>query len=218
MDSERSVAVKTKSRSTARSSSTRRSGKKIQPSRNVLVGMVLLGSLGLTGMLLVVLAPSPLVPDARSLMSYESIDKAFVTRTSIKQDQWKTIYVRHTATRAGNAELIGQQTAGGMGDHFLIGNGYGCGDGELQMSQRWYDQTPAARPNVARDCITICLVGDFDQSQPTDRQMESLARLVGALQKRFGIRTEDVIVYDRPGSPTGIGRNFPIGSLAQALK
>ena len=180
--------------------------------------MVLLGSLGLTGMLLVVLAPSPLVPDARILTVYEPIDKAFLTRTSVKQDQWKAIYVRHTATRAGNAELMGQQTAGGMGDHFLIGNGYGCGDGELQMSQRWHDQTPAARADVGKDCITICLVGDFDQSSPTDQQMNSLERLVGALQKRFGIRTENVIVYDRPGSPTGIGRNFPIGRLAKALQ
>lgn len=216
MDSERSAAVKTKSRTAARYSSSGRSGRKVKPSRNVVVAAILLGSLSLTGMLLVVMAPSPLVPDAAwSLMAVDSIDQAFFTRVPLKQDQWKTIYIHHTRTRAGNAASIGQ-TTGGMTDHFLIGNGYGCADGELQVGQRWNEQAPAT--GVARDCITICLVGDFDQSAPTEQQIQSLTRLVGALQKRMSIPTGSVVVYDRPGSAAGIGRNFPVSRLAKALQ
>ena len=216
MDSERSAAVKTKSRTAARSSSSGRSGRKVKPSRNTVVAAVLLGSLSITGMLLVVLAPPPLVPDAAyTLMAVDSIDKAFLTRVTIKQDQWKTIYIHHTRSRAGNATTIGQAT-GGMADHFLIGNGYGCADGELQVGQRWNEQVPAA--GVAKNCITICLVGDFDQAAPTEQQIMSLTGLVGALQKRLAIPTSSVVFYDRPGSPTGIGRNFPISRLANALR
>jgi hypothetical protein len=213
----RSTTVKTtRSRSQGRFSSSR-PDRRIRAGRNVIVGAILLGSLSLTGLLLVVLAPSPLVPGAAwSLMAVDSIDQAFLTRSPIRQDQWQTIYIRHTRSRAGNAESIGRET-GGLPDHFLIGNGYGCNDGELQVGKRWNEQQPAGG-GINPGCIVICLVGDFDQSIPTERQMESLVRLVSALQKRLGIPTQNVIVYDRPGSPAGIGRNFPISSLAKALQ
>lgn len=180
-------------------------------SRKCIVFTSLISLLTLTSMLLLALAPAPLMPDAAS--SLFAVDKApsleilFNTQIKPQPEQWKYIYIHHSRTASGNALTLGQN-AGGLGDHFVIGNGNGGSDGEIQYGRRWNQQlsaTTVADPN----CISICLVGDFDRTLPTSAQVNSLAQLVGTLQGRLNIAGSDVLWIDRQASATGIGSYFP---------
>jgi hypothetical protein len=184
--------------------------------RKFIVFSTLLGVLSLTSALLMALAPAPLAQDAAtSLFAVDeprSMDVIFQTRNPLAANRWKYIYIHHSNTASGNAITLGQPT-GGMGDHFLIGNGDGLMDGEIQVGQRWNQQMvplpPTGAKAVDRDCISICLVGDFDQTVPTPTQLRRLGQLVGTLQGQLHIDRENVLLVDQPQSPAGIGRYFP---------
>jgi hypothetical protein len=184
--------------------------------RKFIVFSTLLGVLSLTSALLMALAPAPLVPDAAtSLFAVDeprSLDVIFQTRSPLQSNRWKFIYIHHTRTPAGNALSLAQATDG-MGDHFLIGNGDGLMDGEIQIGQRWNQQQaalpPAGTNKVAPSWISIGLVGDFDKTVPTPTQLRRLAQLVGALQGELHLPAANVIVLDSPRAPAGLGRYFP---------
>lgn len=187
--------------------------------RNALVFLVLVGSLGFTSVLLLALSPAPLTPDSFSLVAVEraeALSEIFETRNKVEPGRWTYIYVHHSKTAGG--EL---RTPGLTADHFLIGNGQGCLDGELQISSRWIRQQ-AALPEGSRidpSCISICLVGDFDQHQPTAMQRRRLAELTRALQTRLGIPANRVLVVQEAGAgtPAGIGRHFPLDEFRAQL-
>src|SRR3954471_13501629 len=94
---------------------------------------------------------------------------------------------------AGNTSTLSNGQQGGAGDHFVIGNGDGCLDGEIQLGQRWNKQLAAVPPAGAQmsepdSIVSICLVGDFDRSVPTPTQLQRLSQLVTSLQGRLHIR------------------------------
>src|SRR4051812_6847548 len=111
------------------------------------------------------LAPAPLTPDAtNSLFAIDapnSMDVIFQTRISSAHTAWKYIYVHHSRSATGNATTIAE-TNGTLGDHFVIGNGDGAVDGELQIGQRWNEQQSAAAPTrntkIDAHCISICVI------------------------------------------------------------
>ena len=184
--------------------------------RKLIVFSTLLAVLSLTSALLMALAPAPLVPDAAtSLFAVDeprSLDVIFQTKTPMVENRWKHIYIHHTKTASGNALSLAQATDG-MGDHFIIGNGDGLMDGEIQIGQRWNQQQTALPPTgtnkVAPSWVSIGLVGDFDKTVPTPTQLRRLAQLVGALQGELHVPAANVIVIDSPKAPAGIGRYFP---------
>src|SRR5205823_2017857 len=132
--------------------------------RRVIVLSSLITVLTLTSALLLALAPAPLTPDSTSSLfaidAPSTMDAVFQTDASIRTSRWKYIYVHHSRTAAGNATTL-TSGADGAADHFVIGNGDGCVDGEIQVAPRWNKQLSAAPPAGAReidpDCISICL-------------------------------------------------------------
>jgi len=195
------------------SQSAAKRSKSRRPSRRLLVIAGLLSSLTLTSILLLILAPSPLLPEPRSLMVLESnptLDEIFDTHTPIQSRRWQAIFIHHSKTR--RAELAG-------GDHFLITSPADASDGEIRIDPRWNDQQSATPSggSVAANCITICLIGDFDQSAPTATQLRRAQQLVQTLQRRLQIPARNVIAYDRPNSPAGLGRKFPVARLRDSL-
>jgi hypothetical protein len=132
------------------------------PRRKLLVFACLLGGLTLTSALLRALAPAPLSPNAVSSLfaigAPESLEVLFKTNVPIEPGRWRYIYVRHSQTLSGSAVTLGEMS-GGLPDHFVIGNGDGCVDGELQLAQRWTDQSAAGVPpgldRISPDCISI---------------------------------------------------------------
>jgi hypothetical protein len=195
-----------------------------EPRRNLVVFTCLLGGLTLTSALLLALAPAPLIPDAtRSLFAIEAprtLDVIFETRVPAQPHRWQYIYIRHSRTAGGSAVTLSQAN-GGLTDHFVIGNGDGCVDGEIQISHRWNEQLPAGIPpgtqGIDPACISICLIGDFDRMMPTQTQLRRLAQLTSTLQGQFGIPSDRVyLVPAAPGS-AGVGQYFPIEEFRQQL-
>ena len=180
----------------------------------------LVGVLVLTSVLLRAMQGAPLTPDAAyGLMSSDSrrsLSVVFNTRVGANPGRWKSIYVHHSRTPAGNASSV-SQADNGCGDHFVIGNGAGAVDGEIQFSFRWDMQQPAdPAPGVAKvdaACITLCVVGDFDAAPPTATQLRRLQQLVQTLQERFRIPAEQVWLFDVPASPAGVGKYFPTAAF-----
>lgn len=198
--------------------------KKKKSNRKVIVFVSLIGTLALTSALLLALAPAPLTPDGTvSLFAIDapaSLDVIFNTKTPTQLGRWKYIYIHQSRTLTGNATSLAQNNA--LNDHFVIGNGDGCMDGEIQITQHWNQQNsittpPAGVSQINPACISICLVGDFDQTRPTPTQQRRLAQLVGALQSHLRIPASHVLLFDQPGTPAGIGRSFPVASFRNQI-
>lgn len=195
--------------------------------RKFVVFVSLVGLLTLTSALLLALAPAPLMPDAASSLfaidAPSSLEVIFNTKVQSPPNRWKYIYVRHSRTASGNALTLAQGAGqAGLGDHFVIGNGDGAIDGEIQIGQRWNLQQPATPPagvqKIDSSCISICLIGDFDRTVPTQTQLRRLSQLVGTLQGKHGIAADHVVLKsDLPNSAAAVGRYFPSTAFRQQL-
>ncbi len=195
-----------------------------QTHRRVVVLVCLVSVLTLTSALLLALAPAPLNPDpANTLFAIEpvhSMDAVFQTDTPLTTARWKYIYIHHSNTPAGNALSLAAP-GGQVADHFVIGNGEGGMDGQIQIGTRWNTQTSAGAPQGAQsidpDCISICLIGDLDRNGPTPTQLKRLEQLVTALQGRLRISATNVSMLDQPGTAAGVGRYFPQTAFREQL-
>ncbi len=195
--------------------------------RKVIVFGGLVGVMTVTGALLMAMQPAPLSPDAvRSLMSVETpaqVNQLFETQIPVTGGRWKYIYVHHSGSSSGNASIVADaaNASGSLPDHFVIGNGQGAGDGEVQMGRRWNLQQPAGKTagldRVDSDCISICLVGNLDRAPATPRQLEQLQRLVTALQDRLNVSRDRVWLLEATDLPAGCGRYFPQEAFRAAL-
>ncbi|MFI5382588.1 MAG: N-acetylmuramoyl-L-alanine amidase [Tepidisphaerales bacterium] len=186
-----------------------------RPSRQRTVIMAgLLGMLTLVSIMFLVFAPAPL--KLTSLLAVEPLDRIFRTEVAIDDARWKSLYIHHSKTVSGDATTL-PTDAGGLDDHFIIGNGDGADDGEILISPRWLTQA-AAMPNGRKfdaDCICICLVGDLDGAAPTTAQVHRLGELVRTLQSRFHIPATKILIQDIQDSPAGLGQRFPRTAFAQ---
>ena len=181
-----------------------------------------MGTLTATSALLLALAPPPITNET----SYDNLwaadgdgarqmtDALFNTPTAVKAERWKYIYVHQSNTPTGNAMTL-------SGDHFVIGNGYGLQDGQIQLSQRWNKQIAAAPPtglaSIDPTCVSICLVGNLNAVPPTSSQMQRLNELVAALQGQLAIGGDKVVLLSDAGGAAAIGGDFPQGEFRQAI-
>lgn len=148
------------------------------------------------------------------------------------EKRWRAIVVHHSLTDVGNAKAFDNfhrnvRKWKGIGYDFVIGNGKGSTDGNVEVTFRWRQQiagahcggTPRNWANV--DGIGICLVGDFRKTRPTPAQIESLTKLIRFLQQRYNIPTSRVYGHDSTPGYKGIkecpGRNFSITGLRKIL-
>ena len=150
---------------------------------------------------------------------------------SYLEKSWKAIIIHHSGTKDGDAAIFDKWHREGnhwegVGYDFVIGNGTDSGDGQVEVTFRWTNQQPGAHcggtaGNWANiDGIGICLVGNFDNTQPSHMQMQSLIRLVRFLQNRYGIPKSRIYGHKTtPGAHETEcpGRNFPMAKLKSAL-
>jgi hypothetical protein len=192
--------------------------------RKFVVFVSLVGLLTLTSVLLLALAPAPLTQgSAASLFALDqrtSMDAVFDTGVPVAKGRWKSIFIHHSRTSSGNADTLAGP-AGGLADHFVVGNGAGCIDGEVQVGHRWSAQLPAGEVpgtrSIATDCISICVVGDFDRGVPTPTQRLRLAQLVHTLQSRLGVGADRVYLHNGSGTAADIGTAFPVAAFREQL-
>lgn len=138
---------------------------------------------------------------------------------------WRYIVIHHSFTRAGSEEVFDryhkQKGWLGVGYHFVIGNGQGSPDGAVEVTFRWERQLHGAHAGVKEyneHGVGICLVGDFEESYPTARQMRSLVSLVNYLQERCRIPTSGLLLHRHLKNTRCPGRNFPFYEFASLLE
>jgi hypothetical protein len=201
---------------------------KFKVKRKVVVFLAFGAIFTLTTLLLNAMSHGKLPQEADTLLSYdsnESIDSIFRTSDAVQANRWTHIYIHHSKTLAGDAAAM-SRNANGPGDHFIIGNGEGMTDGELQPCQRWNHQQTAMAPveNMVLQpgFISICLIGDFDRQPPTPIQWGRLGQLVRALQVKSHIPNDNVVWINdginRPSSAGGIGKFFPADAFHDQLR
>ena len=135
---------------------------------------------------------------------------------------WMMIVLHHSATIGGSVDSIDamhrrQKDAGGnpwlgIGYHFVVGNGRSMGDGEIRPTFRWQKQLPGAHAGKREENeqgIGICLIGNFDVSPPTDKQIAATRSLVKTLAARYDIPRSRVLRHQDVGATLCPGRLFP---------
>jgi len=131
--------------------------------------------------------------------------RAAIDRAPVKRGRWKYIIVHNSGTREGNARVFDiyhrrvRHMKNGLAYHFVIGDGHGSGDGEIEIGHRWTAQLNGG--HVASDYLNdislgICLVGDFNRDLPTKSQIGALEELIRYLRVRVGkVQGRQSIVY-----------------------
>ena len=137
--------------------------------------------------------------------------------------QWKYIVLHHSDTVRGSAasfDKYHRQHNGwhSLGYHFVIGNGDGAGNGQVEAGPRWVRQETGAHAGVLEyneKGIGVCLVGNFQNTRPTAQQMEATARLVGFLMKTYRIPASNVIGHNaaKNGRTSCPGRYFSVAQV-----
>ncbi|MEM1011597.1 MAG: peptidoglycan recognition family protein [Planctomycetota bacterium] len=115
---------------------------------------------------------------------------------AVRSRPWKYIVIHHSATPDGGAREFDKLHRGNgwdeLGYHFVIGNGTDTPDGAVEVGPRWRKQKHGAHAKTADNRfnelgIGICLVGNFDHSSPTQRQMHALTVLSAHLMQQYRI-------------------------------
>ena len=103
---------------------------------------------------------------------------------------WKYIIIHHSATNAGSVKAFHnfhtRQGYGGIAYHFVIGNGNGMNDGEVQETFRWKQKISGTHVSVNSwehnvFGIGVCLVGNLENKPPTKAQLDALRKLISKL-------------------------------------
>lgn len=166
----------------------------------------------------------------------ESVDNAaFASRTSNpwkpkgKEREWKYVVLHHTASEAGSVRSIDaahkqrKDSAGkpwlGIGYHFVIGNGNGMEDGEIQPTFRWKKQIHGAHAGVAdynELGVGIVLVGNFEKHRPTSAQLRSARRLVSTLRSAYRISSKNIVTHGDVNKTACPGKYFSLARITRA--
>jgi hypothetical protein len=152
--------------------------------------------------------PTPPVPSASNRLPVPPPPKAKAPDVPAEwlpagaANNWRWIVIHHSATPGGSAEQFDQSHRqkgwDELGYHFVIGNGTGSRDGQVEVGSRWSKQKWGAHTKTADNQfndfgIGICMVGDFDITNPSAAQMQSLTKLVAYLMQTYHIPPDRVI-------------------------
>jgi hypothetical protein len=148
-------------------------------------------------------------------------------RTRVSPGRWDYVVIHHSATPMGTPQGMDRYhrqrgMENGLAYHFVIGNGRGMGDGQIAIGRRWSSQLNGghlASEALNARSLGICLVGNFDQNPPSQRQLASLEALARYLMKRCGISRSGVKTHQQI-NPIGTrcpGRLFDDDAFLRAL-
>ncbi|MFO8027638.1 MAG: LysM peptidoglycan-binding domain-containing protein [Opitutales bacterium] len=149
--------------------------------------------------------------------------RAATARINVRRDNWKRIVVHHSGIKYGNAAKYdaahrrrGMQN--GLAYHFLIGNGIDSGDGEIEIGPRWRKQLLGGHVKSYRINLTaigICLIGNFENTHPSRRQLEAFTQLMDWLRGEVVPGAHKFAGHrELKGEHTICpGKNFPLAAL-----
>lgn len=163
------------------------------------------------------------IPTAVSSEDLLTQVRAETAKINVRTDNWKRIVAHHSAIKYGNAKKYdaahrqrGMQN--GLAYHFLIGNGIDSGDGEIEIGPRWTKQLLGGHVksyNLNLTAIGICLVGNFEQTHPSKKQLDAFTQLIDWLQgdvlkKKTQFAGHKELKGEQTICP---GKNFPLAAM-----
>jgi N-acetylmuramoyl-L-alanine amidase len=140
----------------------------------------------------------------------------------VPANHWTWIIIHHSDSAYGSAAIIDKwhrdRGFDELGYHFVIGNGTNSGDGQIEVGPRWPKQKWGAHDNALdnrynTNGIGICLVGNFNNTRPTPKQIHSLVRLVAYLMKTYDIPADRVLGHGQTKTTDCPGRNLSVASI-----
>ncbi len=149
---------------------------------------------------------------------------------SVTARPWRSIVLHHSATSAGSVESIDavhrrqKDRSGkhwlGIGYHFVVGNGRKMADGEIQPTFRWQQQLSGAHAGTREaneHGIGICMIGNFDETAPTAKQLAAVRGLMKTLARRYAIPRERILRHLDVQATLCPGRLFPWDQVTSDL-
>jgi hypothetical protein len=136
---------------------------------------------------------------------------------------WKWIVIHHSDTKVGSAASFDRYHREvkhweSLGYHFVIGNGTGSRDGQIEVGPRWPAQKWGAHAGVKEYNeygIGICLVGNFAVDHPSQAQLRSLAQLTAYLMRTYHIPADHVIGHRDAKHTDCPGRYLSVAAVRQ---
>jgi len=129
----------------------------------------------------------------------DSIENVVRSRACQSPNRWDSIEIFFSGTRSGSVEQFaaarGLSTSADLNCHFMLCNGSGGVDGEVQTTEKWQKQwsvQPSRTWQGSERTIRVCLVGDRRSALPTDYQLKRLEILLEALCRKFHVPGEAV--------------------------
>jgi hypothetical protein len=133
---------------------------------------------------------------------------------------WIVVAIHHSASAVGGAARFDEwhRAKGweGVGYDFVVGNGTDTPDGAIEVTPRWREQRDGAHVKGWNDvAIGICLVGNFEETDPTAKQLEATVVLVRHLRRRFRVPEQRVVGHGALGATLCPGRRLDVRALAK---
>ena len=139
----------------------------------------------------------------------------------VKRSKWKRIIVHHSGTAVGDAKSFHnfhkRKMENGLAYHFVICNGSTktTRDGQIEVGPRWKRQIQGGHVRGLKynaNSVGICLVGNFEKTRPTAKQLDALNKLTQYLHVNlFSKRTTVIGHKDLQGQKTVCpGKYFPL--------
>lgn len=146
---------------------------------------------------------------------------ATTNKIRLNRKKWKYIVAHHSATTQGSAKSFDQVDRrhgmkNGLAYHFVIGNGRGTGDGVIEVGARWKNQLHGGHVRkweYNNHGIGICLVGNFEKTRPTAKQLSSFKSLVGYLGGDILDNSYKFMVHKEVNATLCPGRYFPTNTM-----
>lgn len=168
-------------------------------------------------------------PAARATTQLPSAIQQSIATAPVKARRWRYIVIHHAAVDEGTMQSLDRyhreqrHMENGLAYHFLIGNGNGLGEGAIGVGNRWKQQLDGGHLHSAAQnqmALGICLIGNFDQDRPTEKQMQSLEALTRALMKRCQLSASAVKTHQQINvvSTRCPGKYFPTRDFLNRLK
>jgi hypothetical protein len=166
-------------------------------------------------------APMPMAPPVTAApAAYGGVPAAWVP--NVPANHWTWIIIHHSDSDYGSAAIIDKwhrdRGFDELGYHFVIGNGTNSGDGQIEVGPRWTKQKWGAHDNALDNRynisgIGICLVGNFNNTHPTDKQMKSVLRLVVYLMRKYNISADHVLGHGETKDTQCPGRYLHVATI-----
>lgn len=132
------------------------------------------------------------------------VEEAVLSRAAQPASLWSGIEIYYSGTMSGNIQqlafLSGLGNPEDINCHYVICNGIGGSDGQIQPTEKWQRQQSANHdwPNHEPQSqswgqtVFICVIADGETIRPTEMQIEITEALVEGLCRKFDIQSESI--------------------------